>query len=112
MLDRDDMVTNVMSTFTSSTVHCARCHNHKFDPISQSDYYALQAVFAGVDRTDRPFDPDPAVHRQRQALAERRHAVDGLTAAQVAADLDLRAQLAAEEETLHRGRDLVGPRSQ
>src|SRR5690606_31615654 len=48
--------------------HCARCHDHKFDPIPQRDYYALQAVFAGVDRADRPFDRDPKVHRQRQSL--------------------------------------------
>ena len=53
-LDRDDMVTNTMSTFVSLTVHCARCHDHKFDPISQQDYYSLQAVFAGVERADRP----------------------------------------------------------
>ena len=32
-LDRDDMVTTAMSTFVSTTVHCARCHDHKFDPI-------------------------------------------------------------------------------
>ncbi len=31
-IDRDDMVTTVMSTFASTTVHCARCHDHKFDP--------------------------------------------------------------------------------
>ena len=42
-LDRDDMVMNTMSTFTSTTVHCARCHNHKFDPIPQKDYYSLQS---------------------------------------------------------------------
>ena len=36
VLDRDDMVTTVMSTFISSTVHCARCHNHKFDPIPRA----------------------------------------------------------------------------
>jgi hypothetical protein len=53
-LDRDDMVMNAMSTFLSLTVHCARCHDHKFDPIPQRDYYALQAVFAGVERGDRP----------------------------------------------------------
>ena len=52
-LDRDDMLTTVMATFTSTTVHCARCHDHKFDPIPQRDYYALQAVFAGVDRANR-----------------------------------------------------------
>jgi acetyl-CoA C-acetyltransferase len=45
--DRDDMVMNTMSTFLSLTVHCARCHDHKFDPISQQEYYGLQAVFAG-----------------------------------------------------------------
>ena len=53
LLDRDDMVSSTMSTFVSMTVHCARCHDHKFDPISQTDYYRLQAVFAGVDRGDR-----------------------------------------------------------
>lgn len=54
LLDRDDMVSNTMSTFVSMTVHCARCHNHKFDAIPKTDYYRLQAVFAGVDRGDRP----------------------------------------------------------
>ncbi len=54
-LDRDDMVATVMNTFTSLTVQCARCHDHKFDPITQEDYYGLQAVFAAVDRADRPF---------------------------------------------------------
>ena len=58
-LDRDDMVMTAMSTFVSTTVHCARCHDHKFDPITQAEYYGLQADFAGVDRVDRPYDPDP-----------------------------------------------------
>jgi hypothetical protein len=57
LLDRDDMVANSMSTFISLTVQCARCHNHKFDPIPKTDYYRLQAVFAGVDRADRPYGP-------------------------------------------------------
>src|SRR6266581_4041661 len=74
--DRDDMVMNTMSTFLSLTVHCARCHDHKFDPISQEDYYGLQAVFAGVDRADRPFDLDPQVAAKRRTLmAERRRLV-------------------------------------
>jgi len=73
LLDRDDMVMTAMSTFASLTVHCARCHDHKFDPIKQSDYYSLQAVFAGVDRADRPYDDDPRIHQLRQALlAEKR----------------------------------------
>lgn len=64
-LDRDDFVTNVVSSFTGLTVQCARCHDHKFDPIRQSEYYGLQSVFAGIDRADRTFDKDPSVHKLR-----------------------------------------------
>ncbi|MEZ6078106.1 MAG: DUF1549 domain-containing protein [Pirellulaceae bacterium] len=41
-----------LNTFCSLTVQ--RCHNHKFDPITQEQYYAMQAIFAAVDRADRP----------------------------------------------------------
>ncbi len=66
--DRDDMVMTTLSTFQSLTVHCARCHDHKFDPISQEEYYRLQAVFAGVDRANRAFDTDPTTAARRRAL--------------------------------------------
>ena len=68
LLDRDDMVAATMSTFNSLTVHCARCHDHKFDPILQADYYALQAVFAGVDRAEQPFFREPALHAKGRHL--------------------------------------------
>ena len=42
-----EIATSVGQTFLGMTINCARCHNHKFDPILQSDFYALQAVFAG-----------------------------------------------------------------
>ncbi|HYH65927.1 MAG TPA: PSD1 and planctomycete cytochrome C domain-containing protein [Urbifossiella sp.] len=83
-LDRDNMVSTVMGTFTSLTVHCARCHNHKFDPVSQREYYALQAVFAGVDRADRPFDADPKVHAQRRQLLARKSAIAARDSGQLA----------------------------
>ncbi|MCA9228593.1 MAG: DUF1553 domain-containing protein, partial [Planctomycetales bacterium] len=70
-LDRDDMVRVAMETFNSVTIGCARCHNHKFDPVTQHDYYALQAVFAAVDRADQAYDPDPQVHQQRRELLRR-----------------------------------------
>ena len=70
-LDRDDMVRTTLESFCSITVGCARCHHHKFDPISQADYYQLQAVFAAVDRADRPFDLDPAVVDQRRDVENR-----------------------------------------
>jgi hypothetical protein len=67
-LDRDDMVANTMNTFTSVTVHCAQCHDHKFDPVSAEDYYSLQAVFAAVDRADRAYDADNEVAQRRTVL--------------------------------------------
>jgi len=43
-----EIATNVGQTFLGLTINCARCHNHKFDPILQRDFYALQAIFAGA----------------------------------------------------------------
>lgn len=80
-LDRDDMVMNTMSAFTSLTVHCARCHNHKFDAITQLDYYSLQAVFAGIGRNDRSYDPDPAVAHQRTELLAQKKSLEASLAA-------------------------------
>ena len=44
----DDMVTATGSAFLGLTIHCARCHNHKFDPIPTEDYYRVRAAFEGV----------------------------------------------------------------
>ncbi|HEV8061789.1 MAG TPA: PSD1 and planctomycete cytochrome C domain-containing protein [Gemmataceae bacterium] len=70
-LDRDDIVSTAMGTFASTTAHCARCHDHKFDPISQKEYYGLQAVFAGTDKANRAYDPDPRVAARRRQLNEQ-----------------------------------------
>jgi hypothetical protein len=69
-LDRDDMVSNAIATFNSMTIHCARCHEHKFDPIPMKDYYALQAVFAGVERGDRDV-VTPELRSQQLALEQQ-----------------------------------------
>lgn len=84
-LDRDDMVASTIGTFASLTVHCAQCHDHKFDPITAEDYYSLQAVFAAIDRTDRSYDADPGVAGRRKELAVRKAALDLELAASVAA---------------------------
>lgn len=70
-LDRDDMVATTMNVFASMTVQCARCHDHKFDPISQKDYYSLQSIFAAVDRADRPY-PVKGDSGRRSALIGKR----------------------------------------
>ena len=96
LIDRDDMVTTAMSTFTSMTVHCARCHDHKFDPIPQKDYYRLQAVFAGVERGDRAYD-DASTRTRRARIDQRVVAARALRdqSIQAIADPVLRNELQA-----------------
>ncbi|OYW74117.1 MAG: hypothetical protein B7Z37_19085 [Verrucomicrobia bacterium 12-59-8] len=72
-LDRDDMVQNTMGAFCSLTV--GWCHYHKFDPISQEDYYSLQAVFAAIDRTDVNYYPDDASMQRFVGLEEQRQKI-------------------------------------
>jgi hypothetical protein len=61
-----DMVSTVGTAFLGLTVGCARCHNHKFDPIPQSDYYALVASLAGVTHGERPLKMRDAEARERE----------------------------------------------
>lgn len=49
----DEIVKSTSAAFLAMTVECARCHDHKFDPFTQRDYYAMQAVFAGVRYKER-----------------------------------------------------------
>jgi hypothetical protein len=67
-LDRDDLLTQTMAAFVSTTANCARCHAHKFDPITQEDYYALQAVFAGIVKGEIGYDVDRELGNERERL--------------------------------------------
>ncbi|MCP4812324.1 MAG: DUF1549 domain-containing protein, partial [Planctomycetaceae bacterium] len=46
-----ELVGTVSGTFLGLTVNCCRCHDHKFDPLPQTDYYRVKAVFDGVDHS-------------------------------------------------------------
>jgi cytochrome c553 len=101
-IDRDDMVGTVGLAFLSTTVQCARCHDHKFDPISQKEYYGLQAVFAGVDRANRALDIDPAARAKRLALQRRKQELHGgpAVAARLLKDPTVAADIATWEQSL------------
>jgi len=64
--DLDDMVTQVLAGTMGVTINCARCHDHKLDPISQREYYGLWAVFSGVKRGDRELDPVATARREAE----------------------------------------------
>ena len=70
----DDIITATGSAFLGMTINCARCHDHKFDPILQSDYYRVRAAFEGVQMTDRVVAPaaDKEQHAAKTKLAQAR----------------------------------------
>ena len=68
----DERIDAVSRTFLGLTVACARCHDHKFDPISTRDYYALAGMFASTQLTDRPLLPSPLAEQ----IVEARQRVD------------------------------------
>ncbi|MEZ5356431.1 MAG: DUF1553 domain-containing protein [Bryobacteraceae bacterium] len=76
--DLDDMVIATSAGFLGLTIGCARCHDHKFDPIRQADYYRLAAVFDGVNHGER--DIATADERAARDKAEKplREALDKL----------------------------------
>lgn len=61
----DDMLSVTSQAFLGLTVGCARCHDHKFDPISQRDYYKMLATFTKTVRSDQEIAIDPAGDRTR-----------------------------------------------
>ena len=65
MDELDDNVATTAQTFLAVTAQCARCHDHKFDPIPQKDYYRMQAVFFSTKETEYPLVSDEEVERHK-----------------------------------------------
>ncbi len=68
--ERNDRVDVVSRGFLGLTVACARCHDHKYDPISSRDYYALSGVFLNTSYTEYPLAPKSLVDEYK-ALEKR-----------------------------------------
>ena len=70
--DLDDIITQVFTATLGLTVNCARCHDHKLDPISQREYYSLWSIFAGVKRGDRDTNVEQAARTESQRKSLQR----------------------------------------
>lgn len=70
----DDMLATTGTAMLGLTIGCARCHDHKFDPIPVNDYYRLLATFTTTVRSDIDVDLQPEVTHQAREAFEREHA--------------------------------------
>src|SRR5262249_36600940 len=85
----EDLIGTVGQTFLGPTVNCARCHDHKSDPIRQAEYYGIASALSGVRHGERELsevDPDAiALRRELRSLTARLEAIEQPARAQIAA---------------------------
>src|SRR5207253_3555549 len=72
--EMDDMLATIGTSMLGLTIGCARCHDHKFDPIPARDYYQLLSTFTTTVRSDVELNLDAARHRQALAAYDVQHA--------------------------------------
>ena len=99
-LDRDEMISAVFNVFTSTTVQCAQCHHHKFDPVSMEDYYRLHAVFAAVDRAERVYRGLKPEQEMKRTVLQGRFNV--LRAEQIKLQTEAKRELSARTSGIER----------
>ncbi|QDS89375.1 Planctomycete cytochrome C [Rosistilla ulvae] len=95
-----EIVINTGEAFLGLSVGCARCHDHKFDAISHTDYFAMQAFFSGVKYGERPIASEDSDRRRHQAakLATRVDEIENEL--QQAADIAMPAATEAQMNSL------------
>lgn len=69
----DDMANTTGTAFLGLTIGCARCHDHKYDPIAMADYYRIVATFTTTVRSEIDLDLDAEGYRERKAAFDAEH---------------------------------------
>lgn len=112
----DDYVATTSQTFLGMTMNCARCHDHKIDPIPQKDYYQMLAFFRDIRRyggdrnvkfSSNISDITPAEARKlyEQELGERKTKIDQLTEAMVKLENTVIKRMPAADQRASEGAD-------
>ncbi|MFO0866962.1 MAG: DUF1549 domain-containing protein, partial [Gemmataceae bacterium] len=70
----DDMLSTIGSSMLGLTMGCVRCHEHKYDPIPQMDYYKLLSALGKTTFTNVKVDPQPEIYRKAKEQFDREHA--------------------------------------
>ncbi len=71
--EMDDMLATVSTSMLGLTIGCARCHDHKFDPIPQRDYYRLLSAFTTTVRSEIELPTDTETYRKAKAAFDVEH---------------------------------------
>ncbi|MBS1825066.1 MAG: PSD1 domain-containing protein [Acidobacteria bacterium] len=88
----DNQIDVIAKAFQGLTITCARCHDHKFDAISQKDYYALFGIVAGPRPTQRAIDAPEVLARNREELRAAKPAIQRKLIEAWRRDVDMLAQ--------------------
>ena len=99
----DDVTNSVGETFLAHSLQCARCHDHKFDPVPTHDYYAIQACFATTQLAERPA---PFLPGENTEGFEEKRFLEARRAEHLAVLAELDAKLLANAEAWHAERGL------
>ncbi len=95
----DERIDAVCRTFLGLTAACARCHDHKFDPVTMDDYYALAGVFASTQLVDRPLLPA----KQAEIAMVAKKQVEKLEAQLKGATKEKSAEIKQQMESIRAG---------
>ena len=105
----DDIITTTSQGFLGLTVNCARCHDHKIDPVPQQDYYSLLAFFQGITpngnpnpNTERPlFETEAEKQAYAAAVNAHQEQMNRVQASVTAIENEFRQRLDAQEPRLN-----------
>lgn len=105
--EMEDMIAGVSQTFLAMTVNCARCHDHKFDPIPQRDYYRIKAALDGVRHGNRSLMTAAEAKAREEKLNELNAKIQGAEKQSAVIEQKVSARILRERTNAAAGTDSI-----